>query len=167
MALVSAALGNHQVVPSIPLVQVWTFRVDTARPSPYGAFFRKLLTCSKINLKEVDLGERAGGSRPLNVCLVAVEQDAGVDALEIEIDRITPFTFPDIFSRDNEILSDAIAPWMNDVCADDVECTLAVADCWGVQATGGKHHLVTVGQFCKLGIRLSEAQLISPVNCVT
>jgi hypothetical protein len=101
-----AAFSNHEVVERVFEVDVWALGVDAAGTMPQFLLFSQLLAGVDVNFEERDFCGRAGGFGAAEVSFVGVcvEEEAGIDAVEIEVNGIAPFAGVDICCGYDEVL---------------------------------------------------------------
>ncbi len=71
---------------------------------------------------------------------VIVEEQTGIDPVEVEPDRIAPFSRPDIFGGDVEVAHYQIWSLAPVIRADDIECPIVLPDRWREEPAGGDEY---------------------------
>lgn len=127
----SAPFRYQNVVPPISLVEMRALGINATRTIPDLCLLRQLSAGFQINLKEMDLGHRPRCSRAVHVCAaIVIKVQAGIDALEVKVNGVTPLIGPDVLRGDEEILTNVAISrlGMDDISADHIDRALVMSD---------------------------------------
>lgn len=122
----SASFGDEKIVPTIFLVDVWTFRVDFCKSLPQLFRLRQGLSGLDIDLKLFDgtswlLAFAMETPTTLDIRSIILEEEARVNTVEIEENRITPVVGSDVSTCYVEVLGTKIRSIACGVGTNDIE----------------------------------------------